>query len=101
MTEGRDQGTVVFPRAELKIYLDATPEERAKRRKLQLEARGEKSDYAELLRQIRERDARDSGRSVGPLAAAADARRIDTTNLTQQQVTDAIIAMAQQVQKKA
>jgi CMP/dCMP kinase len=101
VTEGRDQGTVVFPDAELKIYLDATPEERAKRRKLQLDARGEKADYTQLLQQIRERDARDSGRSVGPLSAAADARRIDTTNLTQQQVVDAITTLAQQVQKKA
>lgn len=101
VTEGRDQGTVVFPGAELKIYLDATPEERAKRRKLQLEAKGEQVDYAKLLEQIRERDARDSGRSVGPLAAAADARRIDTTSLTQQQVIDTIVALAQQVQKKA
>lgn len=101
VTEGRDQGTVVFPAAELKIYLDATPEERAKRRMLQLQAKGQTVDYATLLEQIRERDARDSGRSVGPLAAAADARRIDTTALTQQQVIDAIVALAKQVQKQA
>lgn len=100
VTEGRDQGTVVFPRAELKIYLDATPEERAKRRKLQLEAKGEKVDYAKLLEQIRERDARDSGRSVAPLSAAADARRIDTTTLTQQQVTDCIVELANQLRQR-
>lgn len=99
VTEGRDQGTVVFPNAGLKIYLDATPEERAKRRKLQLEQKGETVDYGRLLEQIRQRDARDSGRAHSPLAAAADACRLDTTHLTQEQVTVQIVTMARERQK--
>lgn len=95
VTEGRDQGTVVFPDAQLKIYLDATPEERAKRRHLQLQAKGETVDFEQLLGQIRERDARDSGRTHSPLKPAADAQVIDTTHLTQEQVTQRIVEMAQ------
>ena len=97
VTEGRDQGTVVFPDAALKIYLDATAEERAKRRMLQLAQKGTKVDYQELLGQIRERDARDSGRAISPLSAAKDARRIDNTNFTQQQVTGQVIQLAREV----
>ena len=97
VTEGRDQGTVVFPDAALKIYLDATAEERANRRMLQLAQKGTKVDYQELLGQIRERDARDSGRAISPLSAAKDARRIDTTNFTQQQVTGQVIQLAREV----
>lgn len=100
VTEGRDQGTVVFPDAELKIYLEATAEERARRRKLQLEAKGEAVDYDTLLSQIRERDARDSGRAVSPLRPAPDAQRIDTTTLTQQQVIDRIVALAREVMRR-
>jgi cytidylate kinase len=94
VTEGRDQGTVVFPGAELKVFLDATPEERASRRKLQLEQKGEAVDLQVLLEQIRQRDARDSQRAVSPLAAAADAVRIDTTDITQTQVTEKIVELA-------
>lgn len=96
VTEGRDQGTVVFPSAGLKIYLDATAEERAKRRKLQLEAKGERVDYGQLLAQIRERDARDSGRAVSPLRPAEGAVIVDTTPLTQEQVTARIVELARQ-----
>jgi CMP/dCMP kinase len=99
VTEGRDQGTVVFPRAGLKIYLDATPEERARRRKLQLEAKGQAVDFDQLLAQIRERDARDSGRVHSPLAAAADARRLDTTGLSQEQVTQLIVDLAKSAKR--
>ena len=67
VTEGRDQGTVVFPQAELKFFLDATPEERARRCAGQLKASGE-ADYDEILREIIIRDRRDAGRAVGPLA---------------------------------
>lgn len=94
VTEGRDQGTIVFPHAGLKVYLSATAEERANRRKLQLEAKGQQVDYAPLLEQIRERDARDSGRAVGPLAIPAGAEVIDTTALTQEQVTAKIVELA-------
>jgi cytidylate kinase len=94
VTEGRDQGSIVFPHAELKIYLDATPQERAKRRVAQLRARGEIVDYSEILDQIIARDDRDSKRAVGPLAIPCDARVIDTTSLTQQQVVDQIVQHA-------
>lgn len=94
VTEGRDQGTVVFPDAKLKFYLDASPAERARRRVHQLKARGEIVDYHEILNQIESRDQRDRGRSVGPLAAAKDAEVLDTTALTQDQVVDHIVARA-------
>src|SRR5213595_2515695 len=79
VTEGRDQGTVVFPNAELKFYLDASPQERARRRAAQLRARGEIVDQNEILNQILARDTRDATRAVGPLSVPADADVIDTT----------------------
>ena len=94
VTEGRDQGTIVFPRAGLKVYLTATVEERAQRRMRQLQANGQQVEYATLLAQIRERDARDSGRAVGPLAIPAGAEVIDTTSLTQEEVTAKIVDLA-------
>ena len=94
VTEGRDQGTIVFPDAGLKVYLTANAEERASRRMLQLEAQGQQVEYAPLLAQIRERDARDTGRAVGPLAIPAGAEVIDTTALTQEQVTAKIVELA-------
>jgi len=90
VTEGRDQGTVVFPAAEFKFYLDATPAERARRRVAQLRSRGEIVDYNEVLGGIVSRDTRDATRSVGPLAVPPDAQVIDTTRMTQQQVVDAM-----------
>ena len=94
VTEGRDQGTVVFPRAELKFYLDATPAERARRRVAQLRARGEMVNHDQVLKEILERDRRDSSRSVGPLAVPAGAEVIDTTHLTEDQVVDRIVDRA-------
>src|SRR4051812_15782661 len=94
VTEGRDQGSVVFPDAEVKVYLDATPAERARRRAAQLRARGEIVDHAELLAQIVARDQRDKSRSVGPLAVPQGAVVIDTTTLTQDQVVDRIVDVA-------
>jgi len=95
VTEGRDQGSVVFPKAELKFYLDAGPAERARRRANQLRAMGETVDEAELLKQIIERDTRDSKRAVGPLAIPADAQVIDTTSLSQEEVCQRVIACVQ------
>ena len=92
VTEGRDQGSVVFPQAEFKFYLDAKPEERAKRRVAQLRQRGEIVDFKEILSQIEARDHRDASRKVGPLAVPEDARVIDTTNLTEEQVVDNILS---------
>jgi len=98
VTEGRDQGTVVFPNATLKFYLDATAAERARRRVAQLRGRGEIVDYQEILAQIEERDTRDRSRKVAPMKPASDARVLDTTRLSQQEVVDTIISAAQALQ---
>jgi cytidylate kinase len=79
--DGRDIGTVVCPDADVKIYVTATPEERARRRHLEHQTRGETATYDDLLADIRSRDARDSGRAVAPLAEARDAVHLDTTTL--------------------
>jgi len=99
VTEGRDQGTVVFPHAELKFYLDATPNERARRRANQLRARGEVVDVAMIQYQIMDRDSRDARRAVGPLAVPADAEIIDTTELPLKNVVEQIVAKARQLQR--
>jgi cytidylate kinase len=83
---GRDIGTVVLPEADLKVYLDASAEERAKRRYDELIARGEKSDYDEILRKVIERDRIDSTRAVAPLRPADDAIIIDSDKMDVEQV---------------
>lgn len=90
VTEGRDQGTVVFPDAAVKFYLDASPEVRASRRADQLRAAGRFADEAELLKEIIARDQSDSTRSDGPLRAPSDAIRIDTSAMTFGQVVDTL-----------
>lgn len=80
VTEGRDQGTVVFPDAECKFFLTASPEERAQRRQQDLRRRGEDFSLEEILEQQSERDRRDEQRAVGPLKPAPDAIQIDTSN---------------------
>ena len=77
--EGRDIGTVVFPNADLKIFLVASPEERARRRTADLGGRGEDADLAVVAREIAERDKRDQERVHSPLRAAEDAIVLDTT----------------------
>ena len=94
VTEGRDQGTIVFPHARLKIYLDADPQERARRRAAQLRARGEIVDVNEILDNILVRDKRDASRAVGPLSRPDDAEAIDTTSLSEDEVVDRIVASA-------
>ena len=89
--EGRDIGTVVFPNADLKIYLDATSEERAKRRFLQNEKNGIKSNYEEILKDIIERDTKDKSRKNSPLKIADDAILIDTTKMHANQVVKDIM----------
>jgi cytidylate kinase len=84
--DGRDIGTVVFPNAEVKLYLTADPAERARRRAVELRGRGESVDEAALAREIAARDERDRARSHSPLRPAADALRLDTTGLTLEQV---------------
>lgn len=81
VAEGRDTGTVVFPRAAFKFYLDAKAEERARRRYSQLKVRGESPDYNKLLAMTIERDKNDSERTIAPLKQAVDATRIDTTEI--------------------
>jgi cytidylate kinase len=83
---GRDIGTVVLPEADLKIYLDASAEERAKRRYTELLARGEKADYEEILSKVLERDRIDSTRAVAPLRPAEDAVIIDSDKMDAEQV---------------
>jgi cytidylate kinase len=88
VAEGRDQGTVVFPHAECKIFLTASPEERARRRQHDLAARGESVPLEEILARQNERDARDAGRRMGPLAAAPDAVMLSTDGLSPSEVVD-------------
>ena len=89
--EGRDIGTVVFPEAEVKIFLTASPEERAKRRLKDFEASGDKIAYEEVLKAIKERDYRDIHRKVAPLKQADDATVVDTTELTLDQAVNEIL----------
>ncbi|MBI3913092.1 MAG: (d)CMP kinase [Chloroflexi bacterium] len=87
---GRDIGTVVFPDADLKIYLDASEAERARRRHLERWARGEKVEFESVLDEIRRRDEIDSTRSVAPLKKADDAVLVDSTGLTVEQVLERV-----------
>lgn len=88
VTEGRDQGTVVFPDAQVKFYLTADAAERARRRKAELDARGEPADFEQIRQAIEARDRSDENRSVGPLKPAPDAIRVDTTHLTIEQTVE-------------
>ena len=95
--DGRDIGTVVLPEADLKIFLTATPEVRAKRRWHDLANQGEQADINILITEIRQRDERDSTRAVGPLKLADDAITIDTDSSTIDSVVATIINYCQQV----
>ncbi len=90
---GRDIGTVVLPDADLKIYLDASPEERARRRYEEIRARGGQADYDEILRKVRERDRIDSTRAVAPLKAAEDAIVVDSDKLNADEVFEQVLAL--------
>ena len=92
VADGRDMGTVVFPDATVKVFVTASAEERARRRQRQLAQRGIDVNIQSLLRDIRERDARDGSRAVAPLVAAADAGIVDTTALTIDAAVDAVLA---------
>ena len=91
VADGRDMGSVVFPRAGLKIFLTASPEERAKRRYKQLIEKGIGANLAALVADLRERDERDTKRSASPLIAAADAHVIDTTHMSIDEVAKAVL----------
>jgi len=91
VADGRDMGTVVFTDAPLKIFLTASAEERARRRYLQLKAKGDDVNLASLLDEIRARDERDTQRAVAPLKPAADAILLDSTELSIEQVLERIL----------
>jgi CMP/dCMP kinase len=90
---GRDIGTVVLPEADLKIYLDATAEERARRRYDEIIAQGGKTDYEGILKRVKERDRIDSTRDVAPLKAAEDAVVLDSDQLSADEVFEQILAL--------
>jgi CMP/dCMP kinase len=96
VADGRDMGTVVFPHADLKIFLTASPAARAQRRYKQLKDKGSDVSLPALSREIAERDLRDSTRAVAPLQPAPDAATIDSTDLTIEQVVDRVLALGAQ-----
>lgn len=96
IADGRDMGTVVFPSAPLKIFLDASAEERAKRRQLQLQQKGINVNFNNLLQEIQERDFRDRNRPVAPLKPADDAVVIDSTNMSIDAVFNQVLALVNQ-----
>lgn len=95
VTDGRDMGTVVFPNAFLKIYMDASAEERATRRYLQLQNSEKNASLAQVIEEIKERDKRDSERPVAPLKPADNAVVIDTTSLTIVQVLAIVLQLVE------
>ena len=92
VADGRDMGTVVFPDAPLKVFLTASAEERARRRYLQLKAKGDDVSLPRLLDEIRARDERDTQRAIAPLKPAADAIQLDSTELSIEQVLERIMS---------
>ena len=97
VTDGRDMGTVVFPDAEIKIFLLASPQERANRRYKQLKEKGIDVNLSDLIEELCERDKRDHERVVAPLRPAQDAIQIDTDHLTIEQVVDRVMSEVRKV----
>ena len=93
VADGRDMGTVVFPGAQLKVFLTATPQERARRRYKQLKDKGSDVSLPALSREIAERDVRDQTRTIAPLKAAPDACVIDSTGLSVEAVTGRVLEL--------
>ena len=91
--DGRDIGTVVLPKADVKIFLTASAEVRAKRRFDELQQKGDKTPYAQILAETKQRDKQDSERTIAPLKQAADAVLLDTSDDTVKQSVDAILAI--------
>jgi cytidylate kinase len=94
--EGRDIGSVVFPHADLKIFLDASPEVRAGRRQRELEEKGEPMEFAKVLDEVRKRDQRDSHREMSPLVRADDAVVVDNTAMDAEETARAIVLLAKE-----
>jgi cytidylate kinase len=99
--EGRDIGTVVFPDAEVKVFLTASPDERAARRHADIVARGNETTLEEVRREQDERDRRDATRSVSPLVAAPDATVIESDGLTPEEVADEIYELIERQRREA
>lgn len=96
VTEGRDQGSVVFPGAQVKFYLDASPPVRARRRAEQIRRAGREADEQAIMQAILQRDERDSTRPDGPLICPPDAIRVDTSDMTLDQVVDHLESLVRQ-----
>jgi cytidylate kinase len=94
--EGRDIGSVVFPHADLKIFLDASPEVRAARRQRELEEKGEPLEFAKVLEEVHKRDQRDSQREMSPLVRADDAVVVDNTAMDAEETARAIVLLAKE-----
>ena len=93
VADGRDMGTVIFPDATLKVFLTASAEERARRRAKQLKDKGIETTLVDLVRELEARDLRDASRAHSPLAAGADAVRIDSSGLTIDEVVERIVSL--------
>jgi cytidylate kinase len=98
--DGRDIGTVICPHAEVKIFVTATPEVRARRRFLELKARNEIADEAAVLADILKRDERDTSRATAPLRQANDAHRLDTTSMDAEAAFQAAVDLVERVRRK-
>lgn len=94
--DGRDIGTVVLPGADLKVFLTASPEERARRRFLELQEKGTPQPYEQVLSEMNERDERDTRRAASPLRPAEDAVLLDTTDLSEEQVMERLLALVRE-----
>jgi CMP/dCMP kinase len=97
--DGRDIGTVIAPDANVKIFLTASAEQRARRRCRELEGRGEQPEFEAVLADIKRRDERDANRAVAPFKAADDARLLDTTELSADATFDAAVAMVERARR--
>jgi CMP/dCMP kinase len=94
--EGRDIGSVVFPHADLKIFLDASPEVRASRRQRELEEKGESLEFAKVLAEVHQRDQRDREREMSPLVRATDAVTVDNTAMDAEETARVIVLLAKE-----
>jgi cytidylate kinase len=94
--EGRDIGSVVFPHADLKIFLDASPQVRASRRQREFEEKGEPMEFEKVLAEVHERDRRDRGREMSPLVRAADAVVVDNTAMDAEETARVIVLLAKE-----
>ena len=100
LIDGRDIGTVVLADSPCKIYLTASAEERARRRYLQNLEKGDNTPYEDVLAALNARDAQDMGRSVSPLRQAEDAVLVDSTDMTREEVVDAIVRIVEGIYGK-